>query len=131
MAVHKELTADEVFYRLSDVYFVGVIIILGIGLIFTTRVTYLFFSNYKKLNCVVKSYMSVILPDIFMVANFWFRDLYNIHLGYLDEGPWCEVSAFVAIMAITALNCGAVCVAYTTYKYVSFRGAPFSYLSSL
>lgn len=110
------LDAAEVFYRLSDVYFMGVIWILGTGLILTSWVTYVFFSNYKKLNSVVKSYMSVILPDIFMVGNFWFRDLYNIHLGYLDEGPWCGFSAFIAIMAITALNVGAVCVAYVTYK---------------
>lgn len=32
-------------------------------------------------------------------------------------GIWCKLSGFVAIMAITALNSGAVCVAFVTYRY--------------
>ena len=76
-----QLDAAEVYYRLSDVYFVGVLVILGVGLVLTARVTYAFFSAYKKLNSAVKAYMSVILPDIFMVGNFWFRDIVNIHHG--------------------------------------------------
>jgi hypothetical protein len=98
--------------------------ILGIGCILVTRVTYVFFTNYKKMNSVVKSYMSVILPDIFMVFNFWPRDMYNMHLGYLDDGPWCGLSAFVAVCAVTALNSGAVCVAYTTFRCVAGPSAP-------
>lgn len=34
----------------------------------------------------------------------------------LGEGPWCKWSGFVAVMAIVALNCGAVLISYTTYR---------------
>jgi len=40
----------------------------------------------------------VIIPDWAMCLIFWPRDCYNLSLGYLDEGPWCPISAFTAIM---------------------------------
>jgi hypothetical protein len=52
-----ELDAQTIMIRLSDVYFVGVIWILGIGFFTTAWVTWIFVTNFKKLNSVVKSYM--------------------------------------------------------------------------
>lgn len=42
--------------------------------------------------------------------------LYPRRGSRLGEGPWCKWSGFVAIMAIVALNCGAVLISYTTYR---------------
>jgi hypothetical protein len=33
------------------------------------------------------------------------------------RGAWCHWSAFVAMALVTAVNFGAVCMAFTTYKY--------------
>jgi hypothetical protein len=85
------------------------------------QVLYVFITNYKKLNSVVKSYLSVILPDVFMVINFLPRDMYNMHMGRLMPGGWCALSGFVAIVAITALNSGAVCIAFATYRSIPLR----------
>jgi hypothetical protein len=116
MGKHIELDSHDIEIPLSHVYFVGVLWILGVGIILTCRVSYIFFSNYGKLNSVVKSYISVILPDLFMCFNFWPRDVHNLQVGYLTTGAWCKLSAFVANVAITALNSGAVCVAYATLR---------------
>lgn len=62
----EERNAEGIFLRLSDVYFVGVIVILTCGMILTLRVSLVFVQNYKKLNSVVKSYMSVILPGMYL-----------------------------------------------------------------
>lgn len=47
-----------------------------------------------------------------------------MHHGRLTTGTWCTFSAFVAIMAITALNSGAVCVAYSTWRLVQGNPMP-------
>jgi hypothetical protein len=112
----EKYDAQKIIVKLDHVYFWGVIFILGVGIILTCRVSYVFFSNYAKLNSVVKSYMSVILPDLFMCFNFWPRDVHNLQVGRLTTGSWCKLSAFVANVAITALNSGAVCVAYATLR---------------
>jgi hypothetical protein len=61
----------------------------------------------------------MVIPDLFMVFNFLPRDLYNLHIGKLEDGAWCKASAFVAITAIVALNFGAVIIAYCTLRWVT------------
>jgi hypothetical protein len=82
----KEESAQDVFVKLSHIYFVGCIIILSVGGAVLSKVLYVFFGNYSKLNAVVKSYLSVILPDVLMVVNFLPRDIYNLHMGSLQGG---------------------------------------------
>ena len=54
--------AQDVILPLSHIYFIGVIIILGIGFLFMFRVTYLYMVHWKKLNSVLKSYVSGKVP---------------------------------------------------------------------
>ena len=51
-------SAQEIVIPLAHIYFVGVIIILGIGFLFMSRVTYLYAKHWTKLNSVLKSYVS-------------------------------------------------------------------------
>jgi hypothetical protein len=41
----------------------------------------MFVRNFHKLNSVVKSYLSVIIPDLILCCNFLPRDMYHLHTG--------------------------------------------------
>lgn len=59
-----------------------------------------------------------------MVINFLPRDIYHLSAGHLDTGGFCQLSAFVTISAVTALNCGSVCISYATFRLVNGNPMP-------
>jgi len=72
------------------------------------------------MNSVVKSYISVIIPDAFIAFNFWTRDWSNVTKGHLQPGFWCKFSGFVAITSMSAYSCGTVIISFTTYRWVGW-----------
>lgn len=66
----------------------------------------------------VKAYISIIVPDIMMIANFLPKTIHALVVGRVNRGVWCQFSAFLAIVHIVALNFGTVIIASTTYRIV-------------
>ena len=100
-------------------HWLGCIVILCVGTIFLFYCLFLFLRYNHEHHVISFASGMMLLADISMVVNFLPRSAYNMYLGKLDSGAWCQWSAAWTIASFVALSGGAVLVAHITERTCS------------